>query len=89
MSAVLDPHVLEDEVVVSLARVVAAANKRARELGVNLAESRLSISEQVRNGKSFWRVNYGPRNPVGRRGGDVIIDVDATDGSVTQIISGQ
>jgi hypothetical protein len=36
-----------------------------------------------------WRINYGPKEYLGRRGGDVIVEVDASDASVTQVLHGQ
>lgn len=60
MSAVLTAEVLQDELAVSLARIIAAANKRAREAGVNVTESLVTIT-QVSNGDLYWRVNYGPQ----------------------------
>jgi hypothetical protein len=38
---------------------------------------------------AVWRVNYGPKDYVSRRGGDFIVDVDARDASVKQVLHGQ
>ena len=73
---------------VSLARVLAAANKRAREIGIDLSQSLITVSQNVNNG-SYWRVNYGPRDYLGRRGGDLIIDVNAADASIKRVLRGQ
>lgn len=88
MSAVLTSEVLQDELAVSLARIIAAANKRAREVGVNVAESLVTIT-QVSNGDLYWRINYGPKDYINQRGGDVIVDVDAKDSSIRQVLRGQ
>jgi hypothetical protein len=88
MSAVLNPDVLQDELAVSLARVIAAANKRARESGVDVLESIITIT-QLGGTEAQWRVNYGPKNYVGRRGGDLIVDVDADGTSIKQVLRGQ
>ncbi|HEX4949031.1 MAG TPA: hypothetical protein VFZ34_20300 [Blastocatellia bacterium] len=88
MAAVLDPDVLQDEVAVSLAHIIAAANKRAREASVNVAESLMTIT-QISNGDLYWRINYGPKDYINRRGGDVIIEVNATNASIRNVQRGQ
>jgi hypothetical protein len=88
MAAVLNPDVLQDELAVSVAHIIAAANKRAREEGVDIAESLVTIT-QVSNGNLFWRVNYGPKDYINQRGGDVIIEVDASNASIKNVQRGQ
>jgi hypothetical protein len=89
MTPTLGADVLQDELAVSLARAVAAANKRARESGVDLATSAVSISERYQEEGAFWRISYGPKDYVARRGGDLIVDVDRKDGSIKQVLHGQ
>ena len=84
----LSADVLQDDMAVTLARVMAAANKRARELGVDVLQSFITITQQFDNGLN-WRVNYGPRDYVNRRGGDVMIDVNGVDMRVEQVLRGQ
>jgi hypothetical protein len=88
MPTTLTTDVLQDELAVSVARVLAAANKRAREAGVDVAQSVITISQSFEPGVR-WRVNYGPKDYVGRRGGDLIVEVEASDASVTQVLRGQ
>jgi len=88
MSATLTADVLQDDLAVLLARILATANKRARELGVDGLQSFITITQSFENG-SRWRVNYGPKDYLGRRGGDLIIEVDAGDISITQVLRGQ
>lgn len=88
MAAVLNADVLQDELAVFLARVVAAANKRASELGVDVGQSIVTIT-QMTEGEPRWRINYGPKDYIGRRGGDLIIDIDPGDASVKQVLRGQ
>jgi len=88
MSATLTADVLQDDLAVLLARVLAAANKRARELGVDVLQSFITITQSFENGPR-WRVNYGPKDYIGRRGGDLIIEVDAGDISIKQVLRGQ
>ena len=89
MAATLTADVLQDDIAVSVARVIAAANKRARELGIDVAQSIISITQYSLNGGLLWRVNYGPKDYVGRRGGDLVIDVDPNDASIKQVLWGQ
>ncbi|MDQ3011545.1 MAG: hypothetical protein M3X11_12670 [Acidobacteriota bacterium] len=88
MAAVLSSDVLQDDLAVLLARVVAAANKRAIELGVDVRQSIVTVT-QMTNGEACWRINYGPKDYIGRRGGDLIVDVDGTDTSIKRVLHGQ
>lgn len=89
MALPLSAEVLQDDLAVSLARAVAAANKRAREIGVDVLQSLISITEQIIDDCSVWRVNYGPKDYVNQRGGDVLIEVDMHDGTVKRVLRGQ
>jgi len=89
MATTLAADVLQDDIAVSLARAIAAANKRARELGVEALQSLITITQRSLNGSLLWRINYGPRDYVGRRGGDLIIEVDPSDASIKQVLRGQ
>ena len=89
MAVHLTAEVLQDDIAVSLARVIAAANKRARELGVDVAESLITITQLPMNGDLLWRVNYGPKDYIGRRGGDLIIEVNPSDASIRRVLWGQ
>ncbi len=89
MTATLAAEVLQDDIAVSLARAIATANKRARELGVDVLQSLITITQDVSNGSSLWRINYGPRDYVGRRGGDLIIEVDPSNATIKQVLRGQ
>ncbi len=88
MSVTLTNDVLQGNLAVFLARAVAAANKRAREFGVDVSQSLITITQIIENGPR-WRVNYGAKDSVGRRGGDLIVDVDAADATVKQVLHGQ
>jgi len=89
MAATLTADVLQDDIAVSLARAITTANKRARELGVDVIQSLITITQHISNGTLLWRVNYGPKDYVGRRGGDLIIEVDPLDASIKQVLRGQ
>jgi hypothetical protein len=89
MSIVLSPEVLQDDMAVSIARVMAAANARARELEVDVLQSLISLTQHFESEDWVWRVNYGPKDFVGRRGGDLIVDVNPSDARVERILWGQ
>ena len=94
MSATLPAAVLQDELALSLAHVVATANKRASEAGVDVQASLITITQastEATDGaaeEAYWRVNYGPRG-LDQRGGDFIVDVRARDASVKRVLLGQ
>jgi hypothetical protein len=89
MAAVLTNETLKDEIAVSVAQVLASANRKAKELGVDLKESLITVSQHLANGVWGWRVHYGKRDYVGRRGGDLIIDLGGTNADIQQILRGQ
>jgi hypothetical protein len=85
MSMAITNEVLHDDLAVLLACAVAAANTQAREFGVDVSQSLITISQVFEIGPR-WRVNYGSKDFVGRRGGDIIVDVDAIDATVRQVL---
>ncbi len=89
MAASLTADVLQDDIAVSLARAIAAANKRARESGIDVLQSLITITQRPFDGNLLWRINYGPKEYIGRRGGDLIVEVDPTDASIKQVLRGQ
>jgi hypothetical protein len=88
MAATLTKEVLQDEIAITLAQVIAKANKRASAAGVNVKESNISIA-QLFGKEILWRINYGPREYISRRGGDFIVDVWAHNAVVKQVLRGQ
>lgn len=89
MNANLSDDFLRDALAVSLARMMAAANQRARELGVDASQCLITIAQSSQTGETSWRVNYGAKDFVGRRGGDLVIDVNPADGSIAKVLRGQ
>jgi hypothetical protein len=89
MAAILEKEVLEDELAVSLARAVAAANERARREGIEIKGSLVTVTEHPAGDDTCWRINYGPRNYLSRRGGDLIVEVGLDDGQVKRVLRGQ
>ncbi|PIV28555.1 MAG: hypothetical protein COS37_00710 [Anaerolineae bacterium CG03_land_8_20_14_0_80_58_20] len=86
--ATLSTDVLQDDIAVSLARVMTTANKRARELGVDILQSLITITQHFENGL-LWRINYGPKDYIGKRGGDLTIEVGGEDMKIKQVLRGQ
>jgi len=89
MPAVLSNETLQDEIAVSVARVLASANRKAKELGVDARTSLITVSQHLAKGVWLWRVHYGARDYVGRRGGDLMIDIDPANADIKQILRGQ
>lgn len=89
MSATMLAEISQDHIAVSVARAMAVANKRARELGIDIFQSLITITQRSLNGDVFWRINYGPKNYIGHRGGDLIVEVDQSDASISQVLWGQ
>ncbi len=89
MQTTLSADVLEDAIAVSLARAMASANKRALEEGVDVPQSLITISQRFFNGDTLWRINYAQKKYVGRRGGDLIIEVDQSGANINQVLWGQ
>ena len=89
MAVTLTADALQDEFAISLACVLAVANKRAREAGIEIAQSLVSITQQTDENHLLWRINYGPKDYVGRRGGDLIVEVDSSDVSIKRVLRGQ
>jgi hypothetical protein len=89
MSVALSLDVLQDDVAVTAARVIASANRRARELNVDVMQSIISLTQHYQNGSWVWRVNYGAKDYIGVRGGDLIVEVNPEDASIQRVLWGQ
>jgi len=89
MALTLTADVFKDDVAMSTANVMAIANKRANELGINVLNSLITMTQYLRDGTILWRVNYGPKDYLNRRGGDLMIDVDAVNGKIERVLWGQ
>jgi hypothetical protein len=78
-----------DGLALSVARVLAAANETAGAQGVDVANSLINISEESAPPQRVWRIQYGPREFINRRGGDLILLVDERTAQVQRVIRGQ
>jgi hypothetical protein len=79
----------QDNLAMSVARALALANEAAVAHGTDPAESLVSISEESPAAGRVWRIHYGPRDYVARRGGDLTVLVDDRGQTVQRIIRGQ
>lgn len=89
MTATLAAEVYQDDVAVMTANVLARANKRASEMGIDVAESLLTITQRIQDDSLYWRINYGPKDYINTRGGDLVVDVLANSGEIEQVFWGQ
>ena len=83
MAVTLTADVLEDELAMSLARILATANKQAHQADISAAESFITISQRSSNGEAIWRVNYSAKDVVGRRCGPAAVPVWVSDRSAS------
>jgi hypothetical protein len=79
----------QDQLVMSVARALALANEAAIAQGTDPAHSLVTIAEETSPTGRRWRIHYGPRDYIGRRGGDLIVLVDEGSEAVQGIIRGQ
>jgi hypothetical protein len=89
MTVILSSDVPQDDIAIAIARVIASANKRARELEVDVLQSLISLSQHPQEEGWVWRVNYGTKDYIGQRGGDLIVEVNPEDGSIYRVLWGQ
>jgi hypothetical protein len=79
----------QDHLAMSVARALALANEAAGFAGWNPTNSVVTITEDPQTNGCLWRIHYGPRDYVNRRGGDLEVIVDERAGVVHQVIRGQ
>ena len=49
---------LHDEIAVSVAQVLVSANRKAKELGIDVKESLITVSQHLAKDVWLWRVHY-------------------------------
>lgn len=89
MATVTVKELQQNHLVTSVARALALANEAALKQGTVPADSLVTITEETSPTGRLWRIHYGPRDYVGRRGGDLIVLVDERADAVQRIIRGQ
>ena len=86
----IEEEVLNDSLAVAVARALNSANKKAGEYELDIRQSLVSITQEIQENKDMlWRVHYGPRDYIRRRGGDLIIYVDPQDYTIRKVLRGQ
>jgi len=78
-----------DNLAMSIAAAVALANSAVQAQGTDPATCLVTISEETAAPNRSWRIQYGPRNFVNRRGGDFYVVVDESSQQVRQVLRGQ
>jgi len=78
-----------NQLVASVARALTLANDAVTAEGTDPADSLVTISEEAATTGRIWRIHYGPRDYIGRRGGDLIVLVDEDQDTVQRVIRGQ
>ena len=89
MTPPLTADVLQDDLALSVAHALAVANRRARESGIDVLERLITITQRSVDDGLSWQINYGPKDYIGRRGGDFMVEVDPTDASIKEVLWGQ
>ena len=89
MSTLSLEEMQHDELVMSVARALTLANEAAIAKGIEPGNSLVTITEETAPSGRMWRINYGPRDYVGLRGGDLIVLVDERGEAVQRVIYGQ
>lgn len=89
MSVMTIDEIQQDEMVMSVAWALKLANDAALAHGVDPAISTVTITAEPSQPTSVWRVHYGPRDYISRRGGDLLVTVDTSVGKVERVLRGQ
>jgi citrate lyase beta subunit len=89
MTAPALEEIRQDSLAMSVAAALAVADKEAMAQGTDVARSLVTITEAAPPPGRLWRIHYGPRDYVNRRGGDLTVVVDEQAGTVQRIIRGQ
>jgi hypothetical protein len=72
-----------------LTRILTVANEAADNECFCVAASLVTITEEPSPAGRIWRIHYGPRDYISRRGGDLNVLVEERTASVQRIIRGQ
>ena len=78
-----------DSLAMSVASALALANEAAIAQGTEPANSLVTITEESSPSGPVWRISYGPRDFLSRRGGDLIVFVDNGSHTIQRIMRGQ
>ena len=89
MSTMTLEEMQQDSVVMSVAKALKLANGAAIAHGTDPTTSSITISPVASQPATVWQIHYGPRDYLSRRGGDLIVTVDAALEKIEQVVRGQ
>ena len=89
MAEAISSEILNDPFVASVANALSIANEKAREYGMDLTKCLISITQEMTEGRTLWRIHYGPKDYIHRRGGDLAVYVHPQDGTINKVLRGQ
>jgi hypothetical protein len=89
MATITFETVQRDHLAMAVASAITLANETALQQGTDPASSLVTITEDWSSAGRRWRIHYGRRDYVGRRGGDLIVLVDEKSGRVESVMRGQ
>ena len=89
MSTVSLEEMQQDRLVMAVACALSLANEAAVAQGTDPTKSLVTITEEPSSAGRIWRIHYGPRDYVGRRGGDLVVFVDEDRDAVQRVLRGQ
>lgn len=88
MATVTLEEMQRDELAMSVARALASANGAAEANGVQPDQALVTIFEESSAAGRGWRIHYGPRDYIHRRGGDLTVVVSDA-GEIQEVLRGQ
>lgn len=88
MALITFKEMQDDQLVMSVARALTLANGAAIAHGAAPADFLVTITEEPSQAGGVWRIHYGPRDFISRRGGDITVIVDERKAEV-RVVRGQ
>jgi hypothetical protein len=79
----------QTQMVASVARALTLASEAAIAHGIDPANSLVTIAEEGSSAGRIWRIHYGARDYISRRGGDLIVLVDEQRDLVRRVMRGK
>jgi len=79
----------QDHLALAVAQALTVANGEAIARGMDPGRALVTITEASAPPNRVWRVHYGPRDYIRRRGGDLLILIDERTSTVQSVMRGQ
>jgi hypothetical protein len=89
MASTTIDDIRQDPIAMSVAHALAIANETAKSNGADTSDCLITVSEDSPPPSRSWRIHYGPRNYISRRGGDLVVIVDEAKAAVARVLRGQ